>query len=189
MSTQPKPYLTPEQYLEIERAAEHKSEYFSGEMFAMAGTTLAHAIINFNVAFALRMRLSGSDCSVVLNDLRLRVPKTGLYTYPDILVICGEPQLVDDRKDMVSNPTVIVEILSPSTQNYDRGDKFAHYRTMPSLRDYLLVAQDRMHAEHYVLQPDGGWLLHEMSDGEAILSLNSIGVQFKLAEAYARVQF
>jgi len=188
MSTQPTAYMSEEQYLEIERKAEYKSEYINGQMFAMAGASLVHVQINSNVVFALRRNLSGSGCSVLFNDLRLRVPATRLYTYPDILVICGKPELADEHMDIVTNPTVIIEILSPSTQSYDRGDKFAHYRALPSLRDYLLVAQDRPQAEHWVRQPDGGWLFHEMSGSDAVIALDSIGVRFNLAEAYDGVE-
>ena len=119
----------------------------------------------------------------------MRIPATGLYTYPDILVICGKPEFVDNVKDTVTNPKVIIEILSPSTELYDRGNKFVHYRSIPSFCEYLLVAQDRVYAEHHVKQADGGWLSHENTDAEAIISPWSLGVRFKLNEAYSGVEF
>jgi len=181
--------ITEEQYLEIERKAERKSEYFQGEMFAMAGANVSHGRINFNLVALLSRQLSGSDCEVLFSDLRVKVPATGLYAYPDVLVVCGELEFSDKHRDTITNPNVIIEILSPSTEFYDRGSKFVSYRSIPSFREYLLVAQNRTFAEHYMKQRDGGWLLHETSSGEESISLDSIGVKFALKEAYARVQF
>jgi len=125
------------------------------------------------------------------NALRVSVSGTGLYTYPDILVICGKPELLEkgNEKGTATNPKVIVEILSPTTQSYDRRDKFAHYRSIPTFCEYLLISQDRMQAEHHVKQPDGGWLLHVFCGPDAIIALDSIGVRFNLAEAYDGVEF
>src|ERR1035441_283355 len=190
MSTQPKPYITEEQYFEIEESSEQKSEYFRGEMFPMEVATLPHATILPNLIMTLGGQLKGSGCRVYSNGLRVKVSRTGLYTYTDIVVICGKPEMFekDKEKGTVTNPKVIVEILSPTTQTYDRGDKFVHYRSIPSFCEYLLIAQDRMHAEHHVKQPDGGWLLHEVSGPEGIISLGSIGVRFNLSEAYDGVE-
>ncbi len=188
MSTQPKTYLTPEQYLEIERAAEHKSEYFQGEMFAMAGGTLDHSTIFHNVAFLLSGQLRGRSCRVAGSDLRLQVSPDGLFAYPDLVVFCGKPQFADRRRDTITDATVIIEILSPSTEDYDRGFKFEQYRKVPSLQDYVVIAQNRVHVEHNVRQADGSWMLRETSDLNASIELRSIGCSFKVCEAYERVE-
>jgi Uma2 family endonuclease len=187
MSTMPAPLISEEEYLAIERNAEWKSEYHAGKMYAMAGASLRHVIINDNLVIVFGRELAGSGCRAYTRDLRLHIPASGLYTYPDVLVICGKVELATPEGDVVTNPKVIVEILSPTTQNYDRGDKFADYRTIPEFCEYLLIAQDRMHAEHFKKQPDGGWLLHETSDGNAVIALESIGVRFTLSEAYTGV--
>jgi Uma2 family endonuclease len=189
MSTQPKPYLTPEQYLEIERAAEYKSEYFNGEMFAMAGGSVNHAMIAGDLSRILGEQLRGRSCTIVGSDLRLRVSPEGLYTYPDIVVFCGKPQLADPRKDMIIDATVIIEVLSPSTENYDRGFKFEQYRRIASLKDYIVFAQNRVHVEQNTRQDDGAWMLRETSDMNAVIQLPSIECSFRVAEAYERVEF
>jgi Uma2 family endonuclease len=179
--------LTSEQYLEIERKAERKSEYFNGNTYPMAGVGYAHVLINSNVGFVLRRGIA-SGCRVLSSSLKLCVKSIAFYTYPDLLVICGRPEFADHHKDIVTNPKVIVEILSSATQSYDRGDKFAHYRKVSSLRDYLMISQDRRQAEHWVMQSDGGWLFHEVSGADAIITLESIGVRFNLSEAYDGVE-
>jgi Uma2 family endonuclease len=189
MSTQAKPFLTPEQYLEIERAAEYKSEYFNGEMFAMSGGSLDHSRIFHNLSHILFAQLRGRDCELAGSDLRLRVSPGGLYTYPDIVVFCGKPQFADPRRDTITDATVIIEILSPSTVNYDRGFKFEQYRRVPSLKDYIVIAQDRVYLEHLTAQADASWNLREISDLNAIIQLPSIECSFRLADAYERVDF
>ena len=149
MSTLPKPRLTPEEYLEIEDAAEFKSEFYHGEMFAMAGATYNHNLIAGNVLRHLGNQLLGRPCSTCGSDMRIHVPRTGLYTYADALVICGEPRFLDRKQMTLLTPTVIVEVLSASTEAYDRGRKFDHYQSIESLREYLLVASDRMSASLY----------------------------------------
>jgi Uma2 family endonuclease len=188
MSTRPKPYLTPQQYLEIERAAEFKSEYFNGEMFAMSGGSLNHARVAGDLFASLHAQLRGQRCEIASSDLRLRVTPEGLYTYPDIVVFCGKPQFGDDRTDTITDATVIIEVLSPSTTNYDRGFKFEQYRGLKSLQDYIVIAQDRVHVEHNTRQGDA-WLLKETSDLNAVIELPSIECSFRVAEAYARVDF
>jgi Uma2 family endonuclease len=143
MSSQPKTFITPEEYLEIERTAERKSEYYQGEMFAMAGGTPRHAWIVANLIGGLWQQLKGRPCRVASSDLQLRVSTTGLYTYPDVMVVCGEPQFPADQRNSLLNPSVIIEVLSDSTGDYDLGRKFRHYRTLPSLRDYLTAAAGR----------------------------------------------
>jgi Uma2 family endonuclease len=189
MSTQAKPYLTPEQYLEIERAAESKSEYFNGEMFAMAGGSLNHGRVFRNLLTSLNGQLEDRSCEVAGSDLRLQVSPTGLYTYPDIVVFCGKPKFADPRKDTITDATVIIEVLSPSTVNYDRGFKFEQYRRIPSLKDYIVIAQDRVYLEHWTHKDDGSWNLRETSDSNEVIQLPSIECSFRLAEAYERVDF
>ena len=188
MSTQPKPFLTPEQYLASERAAECKSEYFDGEMFAMSGGTLDHARITGNAFGLLYAQLRGRSCEIAGSDLRLQVSPDGLYTYPDIVVFCGEPQFADDRNDTITDATVIIEVLSPSTANYDRGFKFEQYRRLKSLKDYVVIAQDRVHVEHSTRQGDA-WMLRETSDLNGVIELPSIECRVGVAEVYGRVKF
>ena len=149
MATIAAPYITPEEYLERERQAETKSEYLRGEVFAMAGGSPIRARANRSTSLVRRLgdKLSQRPCDVYATDVRLAISQAGLYTYPDVMVICGEPVAVDDRQDTVTNPVLIVEVLSDSTKNYDRGQKFQHYRSLPSLMEYLTVAQDEAHVE------------------------------------------
>jgi Uma2 family endonuclease len=189
MSSQRTTLLSPEEYLELERRAERKSEYFHGEMFAMAGASYEHFIIVSNLVRELGNRLDAGPCSTGSSELRLRVAPNGLYTYPDVMVICGEPQFVDGRRDTVVNPTLIVEVLSESTQAYDRGKKFEQYRTLPSLREYLLVAQDAPRIEQFARQPDDSWPLIESGGMDASIQLASIGCVLPLAKIYNRIDF
>jgi Uma2 family endonuclease len=187
MSAMPLPRLTPEQYLEIERAAEFRSEYFDGEMFAMSGGRLAHAMIGVKLASALDAALRGRKCVVTGPDLRVRVAKKGPFFYPDATVCCGELQLADDYKDALLNPTAIFEVLSPSSEAYDRGRKFAAYRQIDSLREYVLVSQTEPAVESYLRGPEDKWTLTEFSGAGAVCSLESIGCQIALADIYRDV--
>ena len=187
MSLQPKTYLTPGEYLAIERKAEFKSEYFNGEMFAMAGASERHVLIVTNLVAELRGQLRRRPCTVYSTDLRVRVSPAGLYTYPDVVVVCGQAQFADDQKDTLLNPTLIIEVLSDSTKDYDRGDKFQHYRTLASLTEYVLVAQDKCHVEHYVRQPENRWLLSETNEVKDTIHLSSIECDLALAEVYDKV--
>jgi Uma2 family endonuclease len=189
MATEPKTFLTPEEYLEHERKAEYKSEYYQGEMFAMAGASPRHADIITNIIGLYWQQLRGRPCRATANDVRLRIPATGLYTYPDVMVICGDRELADDQKDTVLNPTVIVEVLSDSTRDYDRGQKFEEYRTLSSLAEYLTVAQHTPHVERWRRQPDNGWLLTEFRDLTHTVELTSIGCVLPLSEIYDRITF
>ena len=188
MSTQPKTYLTPEQYLEIERAAEYKSEYLNGEMFAMSGAREPHNLIAGNAYAHLHQQFRTRPCRVYTSDMRVRVGRTGLYTYPDVTVVCGAPQFLDDVTDTLLNPHIIIEVLSPSTEACDRGRKFEHYKSIESLREYLLLASDRMHADLYIRQPDDRWLLTSADALEDSLTLESVGVRLKLADLYEKVE-
>ena len=189
MSTQPKTFLTPEQYLEIERKAEYKSEYFNGEMFAMAGARLAHNLLVANLVRELGQQMRSRPCLILPSDMRVCVSATGLYTYPDVVGICGEPQFLDDQTDTLLNPALVVEVLSHSTEAYDRGRKFESYKSIESLREYLLVASDRIHADLYNRQPDGRWLLTSADKLEDSLTLESVGAQLTLADLYEKVEF
>jgi Uma2 family endonuclease len=179
--------LTPEQYLEIDRAAEIRSEYIDGEMFAMSGVRLPHTIIAFALGAALLAALRDRGCIVAGTHLRVRVSKDGPFFYPDVFVCCGEPQLADDYKDTLLNPTVIFEVLSPSTEAYDRGKKFAAYRRIDSLREYVLVSQTEPILEAYAKGPEGTWILKEFSGPDAICHLQSVGCDIALADIYRDV--
>lgn len=189
MSTQPKHFITPEEYLELEYAAERRSEYFNGEIFQLAGASPRHVGIVGNVFFHLRAQLKRSRrCSIFSVDLRVRVSPTGLYTYPDIVIVCGEPIFTGKRRDTLTNPTLIIEVLSDSTKDYDRGGKFEHYRTLDSLVEYALVAQDKVHIEHFARQAEGGWLLMETNKIEGTIQLPSIECELALEEVYDEVE-
>jgi Uma2 family endonuclease len=188
MSIQPKTRLTPERYLEIEREAEYKSEYFNGEMFAFAGATESHVVIVGNISANFHAQLRNKKCKAYTNDMRVKVNITGLYTYPDVVAVCGEPKFEDEHRDTLLNPIVIIEVLSPSTENYDRGTKFEHYRAIKSLSDYILVAQDKIHVEHYVRQSDRSWLFSEYKSLIDKFQIQSIGCEVSLEEIYEKVE-
>jgi Uma2 family endonuclease len=188
MSAVIKPKLTPAEYLAVERKAEFKSEYLRGEMFAMAGASEEHCLIKDNLAAEVRSQLRGT-CRVVTSDLRVRVDATGLYTYPDVVIYCDKPQFEDDAFDTLLNPRAIVEVLSDSTEKYDRGAKFRHYRQIPSLQEYVLVAQDEALAERHVRQPDGSWLLTEFAGLDRVLEFATVPARVPLAEIYRDVTF
>ena len=189
MSSQPKTFFTPEEYLQLERKAEFKSEYFQGEIFAMAGASPNHGQIVTNLARELSLRLKSKRCNVYPSDVRLRVSPMGLYTYPDLMVVGGGPKFADNQKDTVLNPQVVIEVLSPSTRNYDRAEKFEQYRTLASLQEYLTIAQDRPHLECWVRQADNTWLLTELSDLNQTVQLASLGCELPLTEIYHMVEW
>jgi Uma2 family endonuclease len=179
--------LTPEQYLALERQAECKSEYFDGEIFAMAGGSREHNLIVGNVVHELGTQLKGRPCETYPSDMRVKVTESGLYTYPDVVVACGETQFEDEQGDTLLNPTLIIEVLSPTTEGYVRGEKSANYRQLASLQECVLIAQDRVRVERYARQPDGQWLLLETTRLGDTIQLASIGCHLSLAEAYDRV--
>jgi Uma2 family endonuclease len=189
MSTLSKSYLTPEQYLEIERKAEFKSEYYQGEMFAMSGARRAHNLIAANAVASLHRQLRGRPCEVYPGDMRVRVGSTGLYAYPDLVIICGDPKFLDNTFDTLLNPTVIVEILSESTQAYDRGEKFEMYSSLDSLAEYLMISSLRVRAELFARQTDGRWLLTGKSGLEDSLELQSVGCHLLLSDLYEKIEF
>ncbi len=188
MASLEKPYCTPGQYLDLERAAPHKSEYLHGQIYAMAGASYEHNLLVANALGELRNALRHSECRAVANDLRVQVAATGMYTYPDVVVICGQPQFADAALDTLLNPTVIVEVLSPSTELCDRGEKFAHYRRLPSLADYVLIAQDKRRVEHYVRQ-DRQWVLTVQEETTDTLAFASAPCALSLASLYENINF
>lgn len=189
MSSQPKHAVTPEQYLAAERQSPQKHEYYGGEVFAMSGASFAHVAIVANLTGHLFAGLQGGPCRAFASDLRVKVSRTGLYTYPDVVVVCDRPQFEDPHNDTLLNPRLIVEVLSPSTETYDRGKKFAHYRTLESLGEYLLVAQDQPRIEQYIRQPSGDWLLHEATQLEEKIRLPSIEIELSLSDVYDKIEF
>jgi len=189
MSTAPKPYVTPDEYLHRERKAEFRSEYLRGETFAMAGASANHNLIVLNAGASLREQLKKKPCRVYPSDLKLRVEATGLYTYPDLSVVCGDPQLESDAGDVLLNPVVLVEVLSDSTEAYDRGKKFEHYRTITSLIHYVLIAQDRHSIDCFTRSPDGSWRLTSCQDLDGKVELTSIESQLAALEVYDKVVF
>jgi Uma2 family endonuclease len=183
VSTQPN-FITPEEYLAIEREAEVRHEYFRGEMFAMAGATEPHVVIADNIGFHFRAHCGSQRCRVYRSDMRLLAQATGLFTYPDVIVVCDESRFLDQKRDTLLNPLGIVEVLSKSTESYDRGKKFESYQTIESLKYYLLVAQDRMRLELYS-RTDSGWLLTSADAPDA--SIEFAGCPLKLSDVYENV--
>lgn len=173
----------------MERVAEVKSEYLAGETFAMSGATEPHDLIAGNVFAALHLLFKGRSCKAYTSDMRVNVTPTGLYTYPDVSALCGEARFEDENRDTLLNPAVIVEVLSKSTEAYDRGQKFAHYRAVESLTDYVLISQDRMCVEHFTRQPDGRWLYTEKRGIEDRLDLSAVGCQLTLSDIYDKVEW
>jgi Uma2 family endonuclease len=189
VSTQPTIFLTPDEYLEIERNASYKSEYYRGEMFAMAGALESHNLILSNFIGQMYQQLRGRECRLYPSDMRLRVSDTGLYTYPDSAIVCGERRFAHDQFDTLANATVLVEVLSPSTEAYDRGFKFQLYKSIDSLQEYLLLSSEYMNVDLYTRQADGKWLLSSASQSEEVVELQSVGCRLKLADLYEKVEF
>jgi Uma2 family endonuclease len=188
MSSQPVNYLTPEEYLELEAKNEFRSEYIHGEMFAMAIPTRNHSLIASNTQGEIFGQLRGTPCKVTGADTRLFISKYNAFTYPDVVVTCGPDKLFKDGRT-ISDATSIVEVLSPSTKNFDRSEKFDFYRSLPSFAEYLLLAQDAMRAEHRILLPDASWLFLEFTAPADIIELKSIGCRLELQTLYERVEF
>ena len=192
MSLPARRLFSDDEYLWLERAARHRSELINGEIYAMSGASLPHNVITVNVAGELRQRLKGKPCQAMASDLRVQISATGAYVYPDVVVVCDEPVLrPDGHLDTLTNPTLVVEVLSSSTEAYDRDEKAAHYRRLSSLREYVLVAQDRPHVEVYRRRGDGGaeWVLSEADGVNETIQLASIGCDLALAEVYDRITF
>jgi Uma2 family endonuclease len=189
MSSLAKLRFSPEEYLDQERQAQHRSEYYSGEIFAMAGASQRHNLIASNMVRELSTQFRGRPCQTYASDMRVKVSVTGLYTYPDVVAVCGDIQFEDEDRDTLLNPVIVVEVLSKSTEAYDRGEKFAHYRRLESVTDYLLVSQDKVRVEHYTRQTDGQWLLAEISDLAGLVTLPAIECELRMADIYEKVEF
>jgi Uma2 family endonuclease len=191
MSVQPVHRYTPEEYLVLEETAAHKSEYLNGIIYAMAGSTPSHALITVNAGAELRTHLRPKRCRVYSSDLRLKVEATGLFTYPDLSVICEPERYAEGIKARsLLNPLLIVEVLSDSTERYDRGIKFHHYRQIPSLKEYVLISQNAPHVESYLRQDDEKnerWTLTIATGMEAHLELQSVGITLALSDIYDNV--
>ncbi|MBZ0279322.1 MAG: Uma2 family endonuclease [Anaerolineae bacterium] len=185
----PKQVWTEAEYLAFERTSDTRHEYHQGEIFEMVGASLNHNRIVMNTSGSLFNQLLQRPCEIFSNDMRLKIPATRLYTYPDIVAVCGEPQLADDEMDILLNPVLIIEVLSPSTETYDRGKKFQDYRTILTLQEYLLVAQDAHRVERFLRQPNGEWLLTDAIGLDAVLDLPSIGCSLALADIYQKIVF
>ncbi len=189
MEKKEKSYLTPEEYLEIEREAEFKSEYYNGEIFALAGAGLSHNIISLNIASLLLNKLRDKNCFVFNNDMRLSVISHKLYTYPDIMVICGEMKFLDEKKDTVLKPILIIEVLSKSTESYDRGKKFEFYRSIHSLNEYVMISSDHYLVEVYSKNENNLWVLTDEKNPDSSIKFSSVSLQIPLKEIYSKVEF
>ena len=184
-----KKYHTPEEYLALEENAEYKSEYYAGEIFNMAGASYRHNCIVTNILSVVSGKLLNSGCRILGLDLRLWAAEKELFTYPDAMILCGEPQFYEGRNDTVLNPRVIFEVLSESTKNYDRGEKFAMYRSIPSLQEYVLAEQDSAHVERFVKTEQSDWLFTEWNALDDRVALRSTDCDFTLSDVYRGVSF
>lgn len=190
MSTAPnRTKMSEDEFLAIERKAETKSEFHDGEMYAMSGAQRSHILITGNLLVAIHAQLRGRDCEVYSNDMRVHIKETGSYTYPDIVSVCGEPRFHDDKFDTLLNPVLIIEVLSPSTEKFDRGRKFDHYSRVASLKEYVLVSQDQMQVDRYSRQDESmGWFFRRFRRPDEIVELESIGCAIPLSAIYERVE-
>lgn len=188
MASQPITKVSAEEYLALDRAAEVRSEFLDGEMIAMSGGSANHSTLKVNLTREISTILLGSSCQVFNSDLRIRV-SSRMYAFPDLTVVCGKPQLADGRRDILLNPKVIFEVLSPSTERYDRGLKLHHYRAIETLQDYVLVSQDQILIEQYTRGEAGVWSFRDYQTAEDTLLIPSIGVSLPLARIYERVEF
>jgi Uma2 family endonuclease len=188
MASVPNPLLTPEEYLEMELQTEYKNEYFNGQVFAMAGVSLAHSRISQDINRHLGNQLDGSHCEVHAGELRARTGDSSMYAYPDILIFCGEAKIEKYKgTDTLTNPIVVIEILSPTTETYDRRDKFEKYRAIETLKEYILVSQDRILVERFVRQASGEWLYSSLNRLDDTLILASAPARLTLRDIYKRV--
>lgn len=190
MQTQEKTvFYTPEEYLHLEDIAEFKSEYYQGEIFSMAGASLNHNRIVRNLTVTLSLATQQQPYEVFASDVKVWIPEAHAYTYPDVLLLREPPQFAEKRNDTVTNPLIIIEVLSDSTKDFDRSEKFRMYRTVPSLQEYILVHQDKIYVEQFVKQGSKQWLMQEYDTAEEVLTLATVTVQLALTDIYARVDF
>lgn len=181
--------MSPEEFLAFERASDEKHEYRDGEIVLMSGARRAHNLIAINVGSSLHGALKNKDCETYMSEMRVFIPSVRLYTYPDIVVVCGEPKFVDDEFDTLTNPLLLIEILSDSTESYDRGQKFKNYRSIDSLREYVLISQRSPSIEKYVKHGDGFWMLSDAAGLDSSITLESIDCRLSLADVYDKVNF
>ena len=188
--SQEKLKMTTEEYLKFERVSEIRHEYYDGEIFAMTGAKVNHNRIGSNINRFLGNQLADRSCDVFLSDMRVKIQRVDKYTYPDVVVVCGDLELEDEKFDTLLNPVVIIEILSNSTELYDRGEKFAHYRLIPSLQEYILVSQYHCKVEKFIRGDDGIWRIFDpYTKIDTKIKLESIDCQLSLSEIYHRVEF
>lgn len=181
-------FISQSDYLKTERLAIDKHEYFRGEVFAMSGASIAHNRITKNCIVDLANKLKGKTCEPFGSDLRIHIPKNTLYTYPDISIICGEIETTDDKFDTVTNPTVIIEILSASTRNYDKGEKFTLYREIDSLQEYILIDSERIMVEKFIRNADNSWQLTEYKSIEQSFKITTVAIEMTLETVYQDVK-
>ncbi len=182
-------YYTPEEYLKLEEAAEYKSEYIDGQIIPMAGGSTNHNRISLNLSAALNFAFRQQDYEVFMGDVRLWIPKKRIYTYPDVMIVTGQPEYFNNRTDTILNPQVIVAVLSKSTKRYDREDKFETYRTINNFQEYLLINQTRIHVEQFSKTGKKRWLLYEYDEEDEAISLTSVPFQISLVDLYNKVKF
>ena len=181
---------TAEEYLELERAAEYRHEFLDGQIFAMAGESLSHSRICINLAIEAGSKLKGKLCEALSPKMKVRTSSASLFAYPDLTIVCGVPQFHDTKKDVLTNPQVIFEVLSPSTETYDRTTKFQRYRMgNETLTDYILVSQDKTFVEHFTEQADGNWLYRSLSEMSETFQIEMVDCELSLSEIYDRVEF
>jgi len=182
-------FYTPDEYLNLEDRAEFKSEYYQGEIFSMAGASLNHNRIVRNLIVELSLAIAQQSYEVFANDLKVWIPQANAYTYPDVLLLAEPPQFVEKRNDTVTNPLIIIEVLSDATKDFDRSGKFEFYRTLPSLQEYILVHQDKIQLEQFIKQSEKQWLMREYTAEEISLEFANVPVHVSLANIYAKVSF
>ena len=182
-------FYTPDEYLNLEDRAEFKSEYYQGEIFSMAGASLNHNRIVRNLMVKLSLAIAQQPYEVFANDVKVWIPQANAYTYPDVLLLAEPPQFVEKRNDTVTNPLIIIEVLSDATKDFDRSGKFEFYRTLPSLQEYILVHQDKIQLEQFIKQSEKQWLMREYTAEEILLEFANVPVQVSLADIYAKVNF
>ena len=189
IESQPQPYYSAEEYLKLEEAAEFRSEYHDGKIIPMTGGTPNHNRIALNLSWAINSAVKGQPYDVFMNDLRLWIPSKRVYTYPDVMLVAGKLKFAEGRKDTITNAVMVAEVLSKSTASYDRGDKFKLFRTIPTLREYVLIDQYEMHVEQFCKTDDNKWILSEYDGADAVLVLSSVRFEVSLGEMYDRVDF
>lgn len=189
MSAIPKTYFTEDEYLALERETDYRSEYYRGEIFAMAGASNEHNLIVNNLNFHLFTHLRGRGCRMYTFEMRLRINATRLYTYPDGMIVCGKSLYADDHVDTIVNPLILIEVLSDSTESYDKGKKFDHYRQVPTVQEYILISQEIPQIERRVRVSDTEWRLQVYDGLEAVLPLEAIDTSITLAEVYLDIEF